>query len=140
MGLPVRIVSLRDFRRALVFRPVTRFRPGSHPYSFDLPTRQLPLHRPWHMVSVDFIVELPESDGHDAIMVVVDSLTKRAHFLPVNTTITAEGSARQFRSSLPCPTYSWRNPCGIPVFLPLPGRKTGIPQGIMPQPLFIKWL
>ena len=29
-------------------------------------------------------------------MVVVDSLCKRAHFLPVNTTITAVGSARQF--------------------------------------------
>ena len=53
--------------------------------------------RPWHTISVDFIVELPESDGHDAIMVVIDSLTKRAHFLPVNTTITAEGLARQFR-------------------------------------------
>ena len=47
---------------------------------------------------------------------------------------------KTYVSSLPCPTYSWRNPCGIPVFLPLPGRKTGIPLGIMPQPLFIKWL
>jgi len=55
---------------------------------------------PWHTVSVDFIVKLPELDGHDAIMVVVDSLTKRAHFLPVNTTITAEGSARQFRDNV----------------------------------------
>jgi len=45
------------------------------------------------MISVDFIVELPQSDGHDAIMVVVNSLCKRAHFLPVNTTIMAEGSA-----------------------------------------------
>jgi len=26
-------VSLRDFRRTLVFRPVTRFRPGSRPYN-----------------------------------------------------------------------------------------------------------
>jgi hypothetical protein len=50
----------------------------------------------WDTVSVDFIVELPQSDGHDAIMVVVDSLTKRSHFLPMNTTITAVGSARQF--------------------------------------------
>ena len=54
----------------------------------------------WDNVSVDFVVELPESDGYDAIMVVVDSLCKRAHFLPVNTTITAVGSARQFRDNV----------------------------------------
>jgi hypothetical protein len=45
---------------------------------------------------VDFIVELPESSGHDAIMVVVDSITKRAHFSPTLTTITAAGTARLF--------------------------------------------
>jgi len=55
---------------------------------------------PWHTISVDFIVELPESDSHDMIMVVVDSLTKRAHFFPVNTMITAEGSACQFRDNV----------------------------------------
>ena len=54
----------------------------------------------WHTISVDFIVELPQSDRYDAVMVVVNSLTKRAHFLPVNTTITAEGSARQFRDNV----------------------------------------
>jgi hypothetical protein len=85
-----------------------------------LPTGYLePLPTPdtrWHTISVDFIVELPESDGHDAIMVVVDSLTKRSHFLPVNTTITAEGSARQFRDNvwklhgLPTCTISDRGP------------------------------
>ena len=68
----------------------------------QLPTGHLkPLPTPdtrWHTVSVDFIVELPQSDGYDTIMVVVDSLTKRVHFLPVNTTITAIGSARQFHN------------------------------------------
>jgi len=58
-----------------------------------LPTSYLePLLTPdclWYMISVDFIVKLPESDGHGVIMVVVDSLTKRGHFLLVNTTITA---------------------------------------------------
>jgi hypothetical protein len=54
----------------------------------------------WDTISVDFIVELPESDGYDVVMVVVDSLCKRAHFLLVNTTITAMGSARQFRDNV----------------------------------------
>jgi hypothetical protein len=48
---------------------------------------------PWDMISVDFIVELPESHSYDAIMNVVDSVTKHAHFIPTHTTIMAEGAA-----------------------------------------------
>jgi hypothetical protein len=51
---------------------------------------------PWEVISVDFIVELPESHGYDAIMCVVDSLTKRAHFIPTHTTLNAEGTALLF--------------------------------------------
>jgi hypothetical protein len=47
-------------------------------------------------MTVDFIVELPEAHGFDAVMNVVDTLSKRAHFIPTNTTINAEGAARLY--------------------------------------------
>ena len=71
---------------------------------------------PWDTISVDFIVELPDSVGHDAIMVVVDSLTKRAHFIPTFTTLSAAGTARLFvrhvwkHHGLPCKVVSDRGP------------------------------
>jgi hypothetical protein len=54
------------------------------------------LEAPWDMISVNFIVKLPKSHGYDAIMCVVDSLTKRAHFILMHTTINAEGTALLF--------------------------------------------
>ena len=50
----------------------------------------------WDTLSVDFVVELPLSSGHDAVMTVVDSVSKRAHFILTHTTVTAEGAARLF--------------------------------------------
>ena len=52
------------------------------------------LDTPWDMISVDFIVELPESKGKDAIMVVVDSVTKRSHFISMVTTLSAAETAQ----------------------------------------------
>jgi hypothetical protein len=49
---------------------------------------------PWDTISVDFTVELPESHGYNTIMKVVDSITKRVHFILMHTTIIAEGAAR----------------------------------------------
>jgi hypothetical protein len=42
---------------------------------------------------MDFIVELPESNGFNAILVCVDRFTKMAHFCPTTTNITSEGTA-----------------------------------------------
>ena len=64
------------------------------PYS---PLQPLPIPPgPLKSVSMDFIMELPLSEGLDAIYVCVDRLTKMAHFIPTKTTITAEGTARLF--------------------------------------------
>jgi hypothetical protein len=41
----------------------------------------------WEVVSIDFITKLPRTvKQHDSIMVVVDKLTKDAHFIPVKLT------------------------------------------------------
>jgi len=51
---------------------------------------------PWDTISIDFIVELPQSAGHDSIMVVVNSITKCAHFVSTVTTISATGATHLF--------------------------------------------
>jgi len=50
----------------------------------------------WDTFSVDFVVKLPESSGHDAVMTVVDSVSKRVHFVPMHTMVTVEEAARLF--------------------------------------------
>jgi len=50
----------------------------------------------WDMLSIDFVVKLLESSGHDAVMTVVDSVSKRVHFIPTHTTVIAEEAARLF--------------------------------------------
>ena len=45
---------------------------------------------------MDFIVKLPESREYDAIMVVVDSVGKHAHFMETVTTITAAGATNLY--------------------------------------------
>ena len=51
---------------------------------------------PWDTISVDFIVKLPESEGKDTVMVVVDSITKHSHFVDMVTTLSATGTARLY--------------------------------------------
>ena len=51
----------------------------------------------WESISMDYITQLPKTkNGYDAITVIVDRLTKRAHFVPCHTTDSAEDIAHLF--------------------------------------------
>ena len=52
---------------------------------------------PWESVSLDFVVALPKTEGgYDAVLVLVDRLTKMVHLVPTTTSCTAEQTARLF--------------------------------------------
>ena len=68
--------------------------PRHRPYGLLQP---LPIpHRPWSSVSMDFIMDLPPSNSFDNIFVVVDRLTKMAHFIPYKKTSSSEDTTRFF--------------------------------------------
>ena len=51
----------------------------------------------WECISLDFITGLiPTKQGHDAILVFVDKLSKIAHFIATITIVTAEETTRLF--------------------------------------------
>ncbi|GJP35280.1 hypothetical protein CLOM_g19773 [Closterium sp. NIES-68] len=51
--------------------------------------------QPWQVVSLDFITGLPTTtSGHDAILVVIDKLSKMGHFIPTHTTVQSEETAQ----------------------------------------------
>ena len=52
--------------------------------------------RHWEVISIDTIGELPESKGYNAILVVVDRLSKHIHTIPTITTVDSAGVACLF--------------------------------------------
>src|SRR5260221_4972387 len=52
--------------------------------------------RPWSSISMDFIEQLPDSEGFSAILVIVDRLTKQAIFIPSHDTVNAPQVVRLF--------------------------------------------
>jgi len=55
----------------------------------------------WEDISMDFIVGLPKtSKGYDSIWVIVDRLTKSAHFLPIKTIYRAQHYAELYISRI----------------------------------------
>lgn len=60
---------------------------------------KIPSH-PWLLISLDFIMGLPECNGYDAIWVVIDWLTQQAHFVPTTTTLNAKALATLYVSNI----------------------------------------
>ena len=58
------------------------------------------LEKLWQHISVDFIMKLPVSKGHDLILVVCDRFSKMSHFVVTTEKTTAERLARLFRDNV----------------------------------------
>ena len=57
----------------------------------------------WDKLGMDFITGLPRTrSGYDSISVVVDRLTKVAHFIPVKTTYTSVKLAKIYMTRIVC--------------------------------------
>jgi hypothetical protein len=57
----------------------------------------------WEEIAMDFIVGLPRTQsGYDSILVIVDQLTKVAHFIPIKTTYSGPQLAELYVSRIVC--------------------------------------
>nr|GEU54510.1 putative reverse transcriptase domain-containing protein [Tanacetum cinerariifolium] len=63
----------------------------------------------WERITMDFVMKLPKtSNGHDTIWVIVDLLTKSAHFIPTRYTDSMETLTRLYIKEI----VSWH---GVPI-------------------------
>lgn len=67
-----------------------RHKPFGQLIPLPIPTRN------WESISMDFITDLPPCEGYDSIMVIVDRLSKQAHFIPCMKTLTAPDTAKLY--------------------------------------------
>ncbi|KAH0781716.1 hypothetical protein KY290_001314 [Solanum tuberosum] len=89
-GLQERIMEEAHSSRYSI-HPVEHQRPDGLAQNIEL------LEWKWEMINMDFITSLPRSRmKHDSIWVIVDRMTKSAHFLPVKTTHSAEDYAKLY--------------------------------------------
>lgn len=72
-----------------------RCKPARHKPYGELQPLPVP-DAPWVSVSLDFVVQLPVSRGYTAILVVVDRLTKMAHFIPTVNEVDAPLTAQLY--------------------------------------------
>ncbi|GJY38542.1 retrovirus-related pol polyprotein from transposon TNT 1-94 [Tanacetum coccineum] len=88
-GTETRIWSEDDRRRSKDFME-------THVYTPPLVQPVIPVWK-WENITMDFVTKLPKTtSGQDIIWVIVDRLTKSAHFLPMKETDSMEKLTRQY--------------------------------------------
>src|SRR5258708_31040224 len=84
---------VKDYVRSCTSCTCTKA-PHHKPYSL---LKQLPIpSQPWESISMDFIKQLPSSEGFTAILVIVDRLTKQLLFIPTHNMVDAPQLAQLF--------------------------------------------
>ena len=77
----------------------SRIKPARHaPYGLLKPL-EIPIRR-WTSVSLDLITGLPPSNGYDALLVVVDRLSKMAHYAATTTDVSSKGIAKLYLDNI----------------------------------------
>jgi hypothetical protein len=74
-------------------------KPDRQPRAAPLQPNEIP-SEPWAIISINLIGPLIPSKGKDMILVIVDRFSKKAYFLPCNTTITSQGVANLYRDHI----------------------------------------
>ncbi|KAF8736561.1 hypothetical protein RHS02_06280, partial [Rhizoctonia solani] len=77
--------------------PVCQANQQAHAPTIALKPLEVPPF-PFHTISYDFITGFPKSNGHNAVLVVIDSFSKFGHFIPTSKKVTAKGLADLFIS------------------------------------------
>ena len=96
-----------------------------------------PSMRPFNIVALDLVTQLPKANGYDAILTIVDQGCSRAAiFLPCHTMIMGEGVALLYLKHLfpwfrvPLKVISDRDPCFMSYFVQALTTKLSIRQNI----------
>lgn len=106
--------------------------------------QSLPIpHQVWDDIAMDFINGLPSSCGKDSILVVIDRLSKYAHFLPLSHPYSTKVIAEKFVDGvvkyhgMPKSIISDRDPIFMSYFLreffKLSGTKLNMSSSYYPQ-------
>ena len=74
---------------------------STHPTAMPLMLIKSHAHRPFQQVTMDFITDLPISNGLNSIFIVVDQgLSKGVILCPCNKTINAEGTIKLYINNI----------------------------------------